>query len=61
MAHLDNVRIAVESLGWFPVIDYLFHLAEDQHKRSLAEDLDRAGTTLRLDIEALGGKPEYVR
>ena len=58
---LDLVRRALDANGWFVVLDYLFHRAENEGKRALAVDLDRVLTELRIEIESLGGKPEYTR
>ena len=58
---LNLIRLALEKNGWFTVIDYLVRRAEDEGKRTLATDLDRAGTDLQAEIESLGGTPDYVR
>jgi hypothetical protein len=58
---LNLIRQALDKNGWFTVIDYLFHRAEEEGKRSLAKELDRVGTDLRLEIESLGGTPDYVQ
>lgn len=59
--NLNLIRQAVDQNGWFRVIDYLYHRAADEGQRELAKDLDRAATTLRIEIESLGGTPGYVR
>jgi hypothetical protein len=58
---LNIIRTALERNGWFVVIDYLVHKAEEEGNHQLASELDRAGQTLIADIEHLGGKPEFTR
>lgn len=61
MKDLNVIRQAVDKNGWFTVIDYLYHRAEDEGKKQLAKELDRVATDLRIEIETLGGIPDYVR
>ena len=59
--NLNLIRQALDANGWFSVIDYLVHTAEDAGQRQLAQELDRVATYLRIEIECLGGSPDYVR
>lgn len=58
---LGLVRQALNKNGWFTVIDWLYHEAEDRGMKQLALDLDRAAIDLRIEIEVLGGTPDYCR
>ena len=61
MKDLNLVRQAIDRNGWFTTIDYMVHLAEDRGMKDLARELDRAATDLRIEIEILGGLPDYSR
>ncbi len=59
--NLQLVRQAVGTNGWFTVIDMLFHMAEAEGRKELAQNLDRVNTDLGREIERLGGTPDYAR